>query len=221
MSTTFVDGTTPLNAANMNALQQKVEKGQANGYASLDGTTKVPVAQIPLTVVSYGTTLPASPVDGQEAILVDSVTSPSYTWRFRYNAGGGTYKWEFVGGAPMTMAVDASQSTASATLVDLATVGPSLTVPRAGIYSVQASCGLAQGAGGPTYSAGFQVINTDIVANTMLNGAGAGWAGSAFGLSYSATVTAGTTFKMQYFTASAVATSFDHRRLWVWPRLVS
>src|SRR4029077_1979087 len=48
---------------------------------------------------AYGTTLPASPTDGQEAVLVDSVTNPTYQWRFRYNAGSSSaYKWEFVGG---------------------------------------------------------------------------------------------------------------------------
>jgi hypothetical protein len=52
MSSTYVDGTTPLDAAHMNALQQKVEKGQANGYASLDGTTKVPAGQLPVNVAS-------------------------------------------------------------------------------------------------------------------------------------------------------------------------
>src|SRR5215471_11591990 len=36
--------------------------------------------------LSYGTTLPSNPVDGQEAVLVDSVTAPTYQWRFRYNA---------------------------------------------------------------------------------------------------------------------------------------
>ena len=94
MSVSYIDGTTPLDAAHMNALQQKVEKGLANGYASLDASGKIPAAQIPLTVVCYGTTLPASPVDGQEAILVDSVTNPTYQWRFRYNAGStSAYKW--------------------------------------------------------------------------------------------------------------------------------
>src|SRR5215510_14220988 len=124
----FVDGVTPLNAVNMNKLQTRDEEGQANGYASLDATGKVPVGQLPAigaqltyegdwaapttyddgdvvvrngivylcvggptTVApdptlwglaipginappSYGTNLPASPVDGQEAILVDSLT---------------------------------------------------------------------------------------------------------------------------------------------------
>jgi len=47
MSSVYQDGTTPLDAAHMNALQQKVEKGLANGYASLDSGIKVPVAQLP------------------------------------------------------------------------------------------------------------------------------------------------------------------------------
>lgn len=47
MSTTYVDGTTPLDAAHMNALQQKIEKGAINGYAGLDATGKVPTGQLP------------------------------------------------------------------------------------------------------------------------------------------------------------------------------
>lgn len=51
------------------------------------------------SISSYNTTLPGSPVDGQEAILVDSVTNPTYVWRLRYNAGSASaYKWEFIGG---------------------------------------------------------------------------------------------------------------------------
>lgn len=47
MSSTFVDGVTPLDAVHMNALQQKVERAQPNGYASLDATGVVPAAQLP------------------------------------------------------------------------------------------------------------------------------------------------------------------------------
>ena len=38
-------------------------------------------------VIAYGTSLPTAPTDGQEAVLVDNTTNPSYQWRFRYNAG--------------------------------------------------------------------------------------------------------------------------------------
>ena len=139
MSVVYQDGTTPLDAAHMNALQQKVEKGLANGYASLDSGGKIPAAQIPLTVVSYGTTLPASPVDGQEAILVDSVTNPTYQWRFRYNAGStSAYKWECVGATPLGAYLNVQESLAvTGTWQDLATVGPQVTIPRAGDYQVR------------------------------------------------------------------------------------
>ena len=43
----FVDDVTPLDAVNMNKLQTRDEKAAANGYPSLDGTGKVPLAQLP------------------------------------------------------------------------------------------------------------------------------------------------------------------------------
>lgn len=104
------------------------------------------------TAVAYGTTLPASPADGQEAILVDSITNPSYQWRFRYNAGSSSaYKWEFVGGGPRSTMTTPSETTASTSLVDLATVGPSFTIPRAGEYLISGSM-LIQGAAAATFA---------------------------------------------------------------------
>jgi microcystin-dependent protein len=61
----WVDGSTPLNSVNMTKLQTRDEKAAANGYASLDATAKVPVAQLPSTVPPgsgfdyFGTALPA------------------------------------------------------------------------------------------------------------------------------------------------------------------
>jgi hypothetical protein len=83
---------------------------------------------------SYGTSLPASPYDGQEAILVDSTNAPTYSWRFRYNAGStSTYKWEFVGGSPAGGFVAANEGTSSTTFVDLATP-QNFALPRSGDY---------------------------------------------------------------------------------------
>jgi len=96
-----------------------------------------PAAQIPLTVVSYGTTLPGSPVDGQEAILVDSITNPSYQWRFRYNAGStSTYKWEFIGGTDLFAETQGTDTSTAGTPANL-TNGPSITLPRAGDWFVE------------------------------------------------------------------------------------
>jgi hypothetical protein len=80
--------------------------GQVVRYNGVDYLAVNPsIGQTPPVVSSfataYGTTLPAAPFDGQEAILVDSLTNPNYQWRFRYNAGSSSaYKWEFIGGPP-------------------------------------------------------------------------------------------------------------------------
>jgi len=92
--------------------------------------------------IPYGTSLPASPTDGQLAILVDSITNPTYQWEFRYNLGStSAYKWEFVGGTP---GVVNDMSDAS---VNLAATGTwyyfsppiNFTLPRAGQYLVTGS----------------------------------------------------------------------------------
>ena len=109
-------------------------KGAASGYASLDATTKVPVAQLPPAAVpGYATTLPGSPVDGQETIFVDSLTNPIYQWRFRYNAGSSSaYKWEFVGGSAWTMGHGAAHTASGAW-----TFFGTGTIPRAGEYVLE------------------------------------------------------------------------------------
>jgi hypothetical protein len=86
---------------------------------------------------TYGTTLPASPVDGQEAILVDNVTNPSYQWRFRYNAqSSSAYRWEYVGGASMLQRVETDEGTTAVWPAWVPLSGPSLTIPRAGDYTI-------------------------------------------------------------------------------------
>jgi len=101
-------------------------------------TTGLRWTAAPLTV-TYGTTLPASPVDGQEAILVDSTSNPTYQWRFRYNASStSAYKWEWVGGSPWISDVATGESTTSTTPVGL-TTPQFLNTPRAGDYLVRVS----------------------------------------------------------------------------------
>lgn len=82
------------------------------------------------------TTLPASPVDGQECILCDSLSAPTYTWHLKYVAAKASNKWVFVGGAPLRAEVTTLETTASTTYVALATAGPALVIPVAGIYDI-------------------------------------------------------------------------------------
>lgn len=85
---------------------------------------------------SYGTSLPVSPVDGQEAVLVDSVTNPSYQWRFRYNAGSiSPYKWECIGGALVEVTVNPGDNITWASW-SAAPNSPTYIVPRSGDYIV-------------------------------------------------------------------------------------
>lgn len=94
-----------------------------------------PMAAVP-PQIAIGIALPASPIDGQEAVLVDSLAVPTYVWRFRYVASiSDAYKWVFIGGSPLSQTVAANFQTASAALIDI-TGGPALTVPRAGIYEI-------------------------------------------------------------------------------------
>ena len=107
------------------------------GLVNADIATAAAIATSKLDI-QYGTTLPAAPYDKQLAILVDSITVPTYQWMFRYNSGSSnTDKWEFIGGPPGQHAVTASESTASTTYVNLTTTGPTFTIPRAGKYIVQ------------------------------------------------------------------------------------
>jgi len=132
--------------------QAKSEKAQANGYPSLDATGKVPAAQLPATgAAGIGTSLPASPADGQEYVLVDSLTAPTYQWCFRYIAAKATNKWVFVGGAAQYNGVQetgTTETTAGSAYVALATPGPIITVPVAGVYDVEIGAQASHGSEG-------------------------------------------------------------------------
>jgi hypothetical protein len=110
--------------------------------------------------VSYGTTLPGSPVNGQEAILVDSTTSPSFVWRFRYNAGSSSaYKWEFVGGTPYVLfATAAGVLNTFPTIAGWWAPGLNLAAPRAGDYEIVAT-GMLDPNGLATASAALSLYN--------------------------------------------------------------
>lgn len=88
------------------------------------------------------TSLPGSPYDGQEITYVADATD-RILWRFKYNASGGSYKWEYIGGTPLerkttsiTSVSTAATHTTYQTLGAGATADPSITVPFAGDYVV-------------------------------------------------------------------------------------
>lgn len=113
----------------------------------------------------YGTSLPGSPTDGMEYVYTDSVSAPTFQWRFRYNAGSGnTDKWEFVGGAPRRGTdVDTDQNTTSTSYAALATAGPSVIVPLAGVYDVMLGARINQGVSNQTSYMSYDIGGTGAV----------------------------------------------------------
>src|SRR4029077_19617212 len=138
----WTDNVTPVDAAHMSHIE--------NGIAAVDANASTALVGKP----SYGTTLPASPVDAQEAILVDSVTNPTYQWRFRFNAGSTSpYKWEFVGGPSCRRG-----HSGSAVLNTLPAVsgyyydsGCVMSSPRAGDYQIDGWVSVDLVSGASTY----------------------------------------------------------------------
>lgn len=112
-----------LNFRNFNAVTED------GGNERIDITNDIPLV----------TSLPGSPYDGQEVVyLADSANG--ITWHLKYrSASASTHKWEFIGGSPLISMIDTSEAITT-TWQNLATDGPSITIPRAGDYRLNASC---------------------------------------------------------------------------------
>jgi hypothetical protein len=140
---------------------------------------------------SYVTSLPSTPADGTEVYYAADATN-GVIWHLRYrSSSSSSYKWEFIGGSPLWHEIATNETCNSTTFVDLATVGPSVTVPLAGDYvlrlTVNTDAGsqatiiapkigsaatsdndrLAQSNVG-TIAAGGQSVKTGISANTVV-----------------------------------------------------
>jgi hypothetical protein len=82
----------------------------------------------------YGSSLPTSNLyDGQRFILTADGAN-GVRWEFRYNASGGTYKWELTGGGALVLEGSYANAGAHTSPTDI--TGVALTVPRAGEYEI-------------------------------------------------------------------------------------
>lgn len=167
-------------------------------------------ADLPAQAVpTYGTTFPASPADGAEHVLVDSVTSATYQWRFRFNAGStSAYKWEFLGGSDVT--IDIATWTSSGQNAWQYT-GAGIYPPRAGVYDVESQCRAQNPAGGQQYM-GVGVSGTTPPIVLAYGGSGQGW---MRGRSRH-TIVAGDYFSQATYSSVTLGT-FDFRSLAVRP----
>lgn len=86
--------------------------------------------------VPFVTSLPSFPSDGYECFFIADATN-GVGWHLKYHAAGGTYKWLYLGGAPLYAEVPNSETHTTSTYSALATAGPSITLPLNGDYDVE------------------------------------------------------------------------------------
>ena len=111
---------------------------------------------------TFESTLPGSPYDGQEIYYQNAaMATAGIVWHFRYRAGGGTYKWEAVNSPTAIYAeVTTNQFIGSSSYTDLATAGPSITLPLAGDYDVTVGGSISSGASGVIAYMSYQIGGT-------------------------------------------------------------
>lgn len=174
--------------------------------------------------------LPANPIDGQECyyqsttVVVGGQTMAQIglVWHLRYNVNSPSlYKWEFVGGNEIISNVPTDQArTAGGANNDLATVGPSVTVPLLGDYVYQATINTYVGAAGISSFVVASPPGTSVTedqAQIYLAAAALGSSISLLGRLLAQP--AGREVRIQYF--SPVAANFRFRKLMVRPLRVS
>lgn len=87
------------------------------------------------------TTLPGSPYEGQViSYLAVATGCTSVRWQLQWDSG--TNRWYHIGGPPLIHSIDTEQAIAATftTFQDLATVGPTIAVPRPGQYWAETRC---------------------------------------------------------------------------------
>lgn len=200
-----------------NAAIPATQKAAANGVASLDANGRIPAAQR----ISYGTTPPASPNDGDEWILPADATN-GVMWRFRYNAASASaYKWEFVGGSPVLRDIQTQETLAGAAnaWIDAPTVGPQFQVARAGDYYATICCAFNNSTAGIVFISGIAINATDANPYNMLAQAPAGyWVAVSVGGRI--TAAANDYIRQRYFQGAS-GSLVQKRDLALWPVRVS
>lgn len=172
------------------------------------------------------TSLPVSPVDGQ-VVYYEADATNGVIWKLRYrSASASAYKWEFVGGGELTSNIVTNQAIGATvnSYVDLATVGPSVTVPLGGDYLIRWGGRFIVGA---TSSIGGMGIKLGSAAAPADANQGTRWVASAIpGANFHAMISsqdvatalsASAVVKAMYFHNNANQVSFGNRYMGVVP----
>jgi len=169
------------------------------------------------------TSLPSSPSDGDTIYYQSaSMASLSIAWTLRYRSGGGTYKWEFVGGAPLYVNFDTSRTRAAQTY-DAITDAVEVTNPLAGVYVIEHGCNMGYTTGGPGNGETWATVKLGTAAAADAEGIAV--VSSSSGMTYTAsrslvrTLASSMTIAQQY--KSPVGTTSTFRYRWVQIRPVA
>lgn len=162
---------------------------------------------------------PGSPAD-KDVWVATAVDALGTRWAFQYNAGSGSaFKWEFIGGSAVSTYVATLENTSSGTFVDLATVGPSVTIARAGDYTFDfglTAVAIATGGGngqGVLFKNG--AANFGLIATVNMDNINS--AANSTSMRQPITAAAADTYKVRYAITNGVSTSFQQRSLSVTP----
>ena len=160
-----------------------------------------------------GTTLPVSPADGDEFILVDSLTAPTYQWRFKYLASKATNRWLFIGGSPAYHEIVAGEATTSVTYVALTTPVPSLTAPVTGDYLVTIGFRCSAVAAAVSFGMSYDIGAAPAVEDNYIGGYALNSIHFFVGVERARrhSLVAGTTLVAKYRVAAATSASFANR----------
>lgn len=175
----------------------------------------VPSWATPSGAAAPATSLPASPTDKQQAVLVDSTTAPTYAWLMQYSNAAS--KWIFLGGSPLSSEVLASENTASTTFTDLTTVGPYVGINYTGTYDFTVSSGHIQQSGTDDARIGLMKNGANVTEIALANATANASNGAMMGGVYRTTCTAGDTMKLMYRTRAGGTHTFFQRELRVTP----
>jgi hypothetical protein len=195
---------------------------KTNGTLHVGVGVKFPDNTVQTTAAAgpgLATTLPGSPVDGQEAILVDSLTLPTYAWRFRYTASiTDAYKWVYVGGAPIVTEVATIGTINSGTYGALASAGPSFALPRAGIYEVEVGARMYNNTASADAAMSYDIGGTAAVDADAVDTFGPGVTDATHNsMVKTKTIATAVTLTAKYRSAAGSTASFEKRFMRVVP----
>jgi hypothetical protein len=202
-------------------------------YPSLSDTADVPrdiqalavkldaLSLVPTVV----TALPGSPVDGQEIYYQSAaMATAGVAWHLRYRAGAtGSYKWEFLGGAPISaeyLPLETFNSANPSVWFGINANDPKLNVPLAGDYDAQHSVAMTVSSAG-IVSTGLRVAGTEPVSGTNnmnVTVAAGGW-GAATQRRRITALAANAELAQRYLHSAAGAANFSRlsAHMAVWP----